>query len=314
MPPLTIGGIKENRNHPNRSNNAATGPDNKQGERRPNVAQTGGDENGAQAGDVDLSFQHDGDGDAGSEGGAGLEDLHQERRENGAAMETPGLAGRQTDQSVESAVEVMPLANAGSPKAESSESWQLAVSGEAGGRLPLEKGIGSEGGARWRRVGSEQGEAGPRGKGGDVNQSSMPEVTTQHGQVIPLKPGDRVPIRYIIIDCSTMTYIDTSGVDMLHLIITQYSRAGVTILLAGIPAAAMRILTNAKFFEHENFQRVYHAVTDALTDITQDIKKDARRGVRYSIGSILTLDTLRQASALAESAVYEDELKGLLIE
>lgn len=74
-------------------------------------------------------------------------------------------------------------------------------------------------------------------------------------------------LRHVIVDCSMMTYIDMSGIAMLHLIIMQFSRAGLAILLTDIPPTTMGILTRAKFFEHEDNQKVYYTVLDALAAI-----------------------------------------------
>ncbi|XP_076450392.1 sulfate transporter-like [Babylonia areolata] len=74
-------------------------------------------------------------------------------------------------------------------------------------------------------------------------------------------------VRFVIVDCSTMTYIDLTGVEMLHLIITQFSRAGVAMMLTDIPPTTLAILNRAKFFEHEDFSKVYFNVLDALHDI-----------------------------------------------
>ena len=74
-------------------------------------------------------------------------------------------------------------------------------------------------------------------------------------------------LRHVIVDCSMMTYIDMSGIAMLHLIIMQFSRAGLAILLTDIPPTTMGILTRAKFFEHEDNQKVYYSVLDALAAI-----------------------------------------------
>ena len=87
-----------------------------------------------------------------------------------------------------------------------------------------------------------------------VATSARRSFVTQGGEVV----------RHVIVDCSTMTYIDLSGVDMLHVLITQFSRAGVAILLTGIPPTTLAILTRAGFFSHHGYHNVFFSVEDAL--------------------------------------------------
>ncbi|KAK7099201.1 prestin-like [Littorina saxatilis] len=96
---------------------------------------------------------------------------------------------------------------------------------------------------------------------------------------VPMAPDSLSDISHVILDCSTMTYIDITGVDTLHLIITQFSRAGVSVLLTDIPPTTLGILTRAKFFEHEDHQRVHHSVLDALIAIraTRSQRKSTRK-------------------------------------
>lgn len=54
------------------------------------------------------------------------------------------------------------------------------------------------------------------------NPALMEEYGTLEGRV-----------RYILLDCSSMTYIDIAGLNMLKLIITQYGRVDSTVLLSG---------------------------------------------------------------------------------
>ena len=89
----------------------------------------------------------------------------------------------------------------------------------------------------------------------ETNNASQSRFLTNHED----------DLRHVIVDCSNMTYIDMSGIAMLHLIIMQFSRAGVAILLTDIPPTTMGILTRAKFFEHVDNQKVYFSIMDALT-------------------------------------------------
>jgi hypothetical protein len=97
-------------------------------------------------------------------------------------------------------------------------------------------------------------------------------MTRQPLQSAWATPHDLVPVRYIILDCCTLTYVDPEAIDMLHLLMTQYMRAGIIIMLANIPADTMRTLWLSNFFYHQSSQFIYFSVDDALGDIRRDIR------------------------------------------
>ncbi|KAL8577749.1 hypothetical protein ACOMHN_065566 [Nucella lapillus] len=71
-------------------------------------------------------------------------------------------------------------------------------------------------------------------------------------------------IRHVVLDCSAMTYIDVSGVDMLKLVMTQFSRVGVEVWLAEVPAGTLGTLERAGFTANVGKEKIFYSVMDAL--------------------------------------------------
>ncbi|KAK7099212.1 hypothetical protein V1264_003390 [Littorina saxatilis] len=77
-------------------------------------------------------------------------------------------------------------------------------------------------------------------------------------------------LHHLILDCSAMTYIDMSGLDMLQLMVTQFSRAGVEVWLAGVPASTLSTLARAGFGDKVGMEKVFYSVFDALERLRRD--------------------------------------------
>ena len=71
-------------------------------------------------------------------------------------------------------------------------------------------------------------------------------------------------IHHIIIDCSTMTYIDMAGVNVLRMIVKQYKRAGTDIFLANCRSYMLKTLDNANIYDVLPKDHIFYDVHDAV--------------------------------------------------
>ena len=71
-------------------------------------------------------------------------------------------------------------------------------------------------------------------------------------------------VRHLILDCSAMTYIDVSGLDMLQLIVSKFEGAGVEVLLTDVPSGTMAMLDRAGFLQKLGKDKVFYTAFDAL--------------------------------------------------
>ncbi|XP_041367367.1 solute carrier family 26 member 6-like [Gigantopelta aegis] len=76
---------------------------------------------------------------------------------------------------------------------------------------------------------------------------------------------DKNWIHHIIIDCSAMTYIDTAGVNVLKMVITQYRRAGTEVCLANCCRSMLVVLDSAQVYDILPKDHVFFSVHDAVT-------------------------------------------------
>ncbi|CAH1782637.1 unnamed protein product [Owenia fusiformis] len=94
-------------------------------------------------------------------------------------------------------------------------------------------------------------------------------------------PMPSFEIHHIIIDCSTMGYIDSVGVTALTQTINEYKEADVTIFLAHCKGNVREMLHRAGFFDRHDrgmiFPTTHDAVLHAL-DNYQDVKADVISG------------------------------------
>jgi MFS superfamily sulfate permease-like transporter len=97
-----------------------------------------------------------------------------------------------------------------------------------------------------------------------------------HGEIV-FEPESNVKVaepdpeaadlRFLILDCSCMVYIDVSGTDMLQTIVQQFSRAGVDVLLAATPRKTLNTLRRAQLIGHPSRvpeDHVFYSVLDAV--------------------------------------------------
>ena len=80
----------------------------------------------------------------------------------------------------------------------------------------------------------------------------------------PQDPDSDDVIQHVILDCSALTYIDVSGVDMLQTMVGKFSGCGVKILLASVPASAWATLQRSGFLDQLGRDKVFYTVLDAL--------------------------------------------------
>ncbi|KAL8577748.1 hypothetical protein ACOMHN_065565 [Nucella lapillus] len=95
------------------------------------------------------------------------------------------------------------------------------------------------------------------------NQPTSPILNNARGE--DLEHGTR----HVILDCSAMTYIDVSGLDMLKLVMTQFSRVGIEVWLAEVPVGTLGTLERAGFVESLGKERIFYSVMDALQRLRQ---------------------------------------------
>ena len=71
-------------------------------------------------------------------------------------------------------------------------------------------------------------------------------------------------IHHLLLDCSAMTYIDVSGLDMLQLVVTRFERAGVEVWLTDVPPATLGTLARSGFLQKLGNDKVFYTVFDGL--------------------------------------------------
>src|SRR5882724_9742224 len=73
--------------------------------------------------------------------------------------------------------------------------------------------------------------------------------------------------KYIIIDCSMLSYIDTAGVTTLKKLVLDHADVEITVLLAGGAVHIESTLKNDGFFKEVSSDRVFKSVHDAVSYI-----------------------------------------------
>lgn len=73
-------------------------------------------------------------------------------------------------------------------------------------------------------------------------------------------------INCIIMDMSALSYVDPSGIKMLHSIADEYSSIDVPVFIAGCsPPVFESIVKSEKFAESEQSFRIFATIHDAVT-------------------------------------------------
>ncbi|KAK7500434.1 hypothetical protein BaRGS_00008341, partial [Batillaria attramentaria] len=100
----------------------------------------------------------------------------------------------------------------------------------------------------------------------ESSEPTCPAPSDSH----PIKTdaSSRNDVRHVILDCSSMTYIDVAGIDTLLLTYRQFSQAGVIVLLAAVPSATLATLNRANFFDVCSEDKVFYTVFDALQNLS----------------------------------------------
>ncbi|GBM31172.1 Sulfate transporter [Araneus ventricosus] len=86
---------------------------------------------------------------------------------------------------------------------------------------------------------------------------------------VPLKTDDGIKvedrIHRIIIDCSTFTFIDISGLETLLEIIQEYQEVGIAVFLSGCSVSMQSVMEHAKFYERvSQHPAVFPTIHDAV--------------------------------------------------
>jgi anti-anti-sigma regulatory factor len=85
---------------------------------------------------------------------------------------------------------------------------------------------------------------------------------------ISLGIKDSLPT-HIIIDCSMLSYIDTTGVTTLKITVKKHEEINIMCLLTGCQVHVENMLRKDGFFEEVSQDRVYKSVHDAVTYIRE---------------------------------------------
>lgn len=72
-------------------------------------------------------------------------------------------------------------------------------------------------------------------------------------------------IHHVIIDCTPVNYIDSSGCSVLSQIVTEYSHVGIKVFLAGCPAGMLRTLKITGVLDKVPREHVFIDLEDAIT-------------------------------------------------
>lgn len=72
------------------------------------------------------------------------------------------------------------------------------------------------------------------------------------------------PIHTIIIDCSTMGYIDSVGVSALGQVMSDYKEININVLLANCKAGIREMLQSAGFYERIDKKNIFLTIHDAV--------------------------------------------------
>lgn len=78
-------------------------------------------------------------------------------------------------------------------------------------------------------------------------------------------------IKYVILDCSAITFIDVAGSTVLKKIVNQYKKVGVAVLLAKCPSNTLALLQRSGYFgnDDEEKETAFYDVQDAIAYIQQ---------------------------------------------
>lgn len=102
-----------------------------------------------------------------------------------------------------------------------------------------------------------------------INKEIFKTYLNKH---VPLKSKDEdsvnkdINIHRIIVDCSTLVFVDMSGMETLLEIMKEYQEVGITVFLAGCSVAMRGIMERTKFFEKvPQHPSIFPTLQDAVT-------------------------------------------------
>ena len=72
------------------------------------------------------------------------------------------------------------------------------------------------------------------------------------------------PLKVIILDCSSVTYIDIQGINALSVVFEEFRRAGINVFLAACTPYMWKCLKNSDFFHVVSKERVFFEIEDAF--------------------------------------------------
>lgn len=94
------------------------------------------------------------------------------------------------------------------------------------------------------------------------------DVRNDKSKQIVLESKQNLP-KFLIIDCSMLSYIDTSGVTTLKKIVESHASIEIEVLLTGCPVHIETMLKKDGFFKEVSSERVFKSVHDAVTYIRE---------------------------------------------
>lgn len=74
-------------------------------------------------------------------------------------------------------------------------------------------------------------------------------------------------VRFVILDCSAVSYVDLTGTKCLVTLYSELKKDGKTLLLAGCCAHVIEQLDRCQLFDHFSKENVFPSVLDAVMSI-----------------------------------------------
>ncbi|CAH1793112.1 unnamed protein product [Owenia fusiformis] len=118
-------------------------------------------------------------------------------------------------------------------------------------------------------------ENGHANEGFHANEINAEETKTnpieviRHEQYTSHDDDYKHSLTHIVLDCSTMAFIDSAGITVLNLVIEEYKETGVGVILAGCTGSVRKMLVQQGFFEKHGTTILYATAEHAVKDIVE---------------------------------------------
>ncbi|KAH9504995.1 hypothetical protein Btru_061361 [Bulinus truncatus] len=133
------------------------------------------------------------------------------------------------------------------------------------------------------------------------NAVNLPANVPSHNNHIETLVPTLTDIYYLIIDCSTVSYIDSMGVKALQQVISELSNFKITVYLAQCKANVREMFSRTNFYKTESKDHIFISTHDAVVHALQERSEAARHSTTNSISAGVSGITVIHDMTVAEN-------------